>query len=162
MDAMRTYLVQIGEEAFPVTPEDISQLDIVHGNSQQFHVLVNHQAFQVEVLDANFPEKQLTLHVNGQRYELRLEDEYDQLIKQLGLSGGNQQKVSNIMAPMPGLILEVLVEPGKEVVKGDPLVILEAMKMENVIKSEGEGVVKLVHVEKGMAVEKGHQLVEME
>ena len=63
---------------------------------------------------------------------------------------------------MPGLVLDVLVTPGQKVEKGDALLILEAMKMENVIKASGEGVVKSIQVTKGAAVDKGQLLVEME
>ena len=74
----------------------------------------------------------------------------------------NTQKVTDVKAPMPGLVLGVSVEIGQEVQKGDGLLILEAMKMENVIKSVGEGIVKAIHIEQGKAVEKGQLLIEME
>ena len=63
---------------------------------------------------------------------------------------------------MPGLVLEVAVEVGTVVSKGDKVLILEAMKMENVIKAAGDGTVKVIHISKGMAVEKGQLLIEME
>jgi biotin carboxyl carrier protein len=63
---------------------------------------------------------------------------------------------------MPGLVLNILVEAGQEVSKGDALLILEAMKMENVIKASGDGKVRSVKVKKGDAVDKGLLLVEME
>ena len=59
-------------------------------------------------------------------------------------------------------MLGIEVEAGQRVEKGQGLLILEAMKMENVIKSVGEGIVKSVCVEQGMAVEKGQLLIEME
>ena len=83
-------------------------------------------------------------------------------MQKLGLSIGGSQKQNVVKAPMPGLVLSVMVEPGQVVSKGDPLLILEAMKMENVIKAIGDGTVKSVAVEKGAAVEKGHLLLEME
>ena len=63
---------------------------------------------------------------------------------------------------MPGLVLNLLVEAGQLVSKGDPLLILEAMKMENVLKATGDGRVKSVHVQKSAAVVKGQLLLEME
>ena len=62
---------------------------------------------------------------------------------------------------MPGLVLELNVEAGQTIAKGDPLLILEAMKMENVIKSAGEGVVEEILVKKGAAVEKGALLIKL-
>jgi biotin carboxyl carrier protein len=60
---------------------------------------------------------------------------------------------------MPGLVLAISVEVGQAVKKDDALLILEAMKMENVIKSQGEGVVKQIAVKAGDAVEKGHVMI---
>ncbi|MCL4157718.1 UNVERIFIED_CONTAM: hypothetical protein GTU68_034634 [Idotea baltica] len=63
---------------------------------------------------------------------------------------------------MPGLILDVLVEEGQSVEKGQALIILEAMKMENVLKAEKEGVIARICVEEGIAVDKKAVLIEME
>ena len=65
-------------------------------------------------------------------------------------------------SPYPSLVLEVMASSGQEVKKGDALLILEAMKMENVIKAQGDGIVKEVQIEKGQTVDKGAILVEME
>ena len=62
---------------------------------------------------------------------------------------------------MPGLVLEIMVKAGDEVKKGDALLILEAMKMENVLKATGDGTVKSVSVSKGAPVDKGTILIEM-
>ena len=63
---------------------------------------------------------------------------------------------------MPGLVLDIPVEVGQEVEKGEGVLILEAMKMENVIKSAGVGTIKAIHIKQGEAVEKGQLLIEME
>ncbi|MCL4128829.1 UNVERIFIED_CONTAM: hypothetical protein GTU68_035446 [Idotea baltica] len=63
---------------------------------------------------------------------------------------------------MPGLIIDILVSEGQTVEKGTPLAVLSAMKMENVLLSEGEGIVKSVKVKKDDAVEKGQMIIEME
>jgi biotin carboxyl carrier protein len=63
---------------------------------------------------------------------------------------------------MPGLVLDIMIKPGQTIEKGTPLLILEAMKMENVLKSEGDGVVKSIEVIKTQAVDKGQILIEME
>ncbi len=137
-------------------------LDIVTENNGTFHILKNNKAYRAEVIETNFDDKSFTIKVNGTTYEVKLEDHYDQLIKKLGLSKQVQYKVKDIKAPMPGLVINVNVEPGQAVQRGDALLILEAMKMENVIKSPGDGVVKKINVEKGAAVEKGYLLIEME
>ena len=63
---------------------------------------------------------------------------------------------------MPGIVREVLVVPGQRVVRGTPLLILEAMKMQNEVRAEASGIVEAVHVTPGMAVAKGDRLVEMD
>jgi biotin carboxyl carrier protein len=74
------------------------------------------------------------------------------------------KKVSefDIKAPMPGLIRDVLVSPGDHVEPGTPLIVLEAMKMENEIRSSVQGVVKVVLVKKQDAVEKNQMMIEIE
>ncbi|MEZ4891955.1 MAG: acetyl-CoA carboxylase biotin carboxyl carrier protein subunit [Saprospiraceae bacterium] len=72
---------------------------------------------------------------------------------------GGSQKANIVKAPMPGMVLNILVEPGQQVTKGDSLLILEAMKMENMIKAAGDGVIKAVHVQTGAAVDKGQLLL---
>jgi biotin carboxyl carrier protein len=84
----------------------------------------------------------------------------DLLLLQMGLNNNSTGKVNSIKAPMPGLILEINAQQGDVVSPGDTLLVLEAMKMENVIKASGEGTVKSVRVSKGQSVEKGQVLIE--
>ncbi len=69
-------------------------------------------------------------------------------------------KESEIKAPMPGRVLEIMKNPGDSIVKGDGILVLEAMKMENVIKSPVDGIIKKIVVEKNQAVDKNELLVE--
>ena len=160
---MKPYKINVNEQVdFEIKKEDISQLDFVKESDGTFHILKNNQSYRAEIITADFAKKIFSLKINGNPYHLKLEDEFDQLVNQLGLSAVNSQKVTDVKAPMPGLVLEVAAEVGQEVKKGDPLLILEAMKMENVIKSVGEGVVKAIHIKKGEALEKGQLMIEME
>ncbi len=138
------------------------ELDLITTADGHFHVIKDHHSYNAEVLSTNYNDKLFELKINGVIYEVKLEDEYDQLVKRLGLTVASQQVVKDINAPMPGLVLEVSVEAGQEVEEGTPLLILEAMKMENVIKAPGQGVVKNINVQKGEAVEKNYLLIEME
>ena len=154
------YKVHIGEQEFDLTKENSTNLNIV-SNGDAFHVLKDNQAFDVKLITANFQSKTMTIEVNGNKYDVKIEDEYDLLVKKMGLSLVTSQKMQNVKAPMPGLIVEVLAEVGQTIEKGTPLLILEAMKMENVLKAEGEGVVKSIEITKGNAVDKGQILIEM-
>ena len=76
------------------------------------------------------------------------------------MNNGSGAKLNNIKAPMPGLIIDLRVTTGQTIQPGDTLLILEAMNMENIIKSSGAGIVKRVAVKKGDSVEKGQVLIE--
>jgi biotin carboxyl carrier protein len=153
---------QINEEHdVTLTAELLKSFDIQALGNGCFHILKNNQSFHVELVDSDFTNQRLTLLVNGNSYLIKIADEYDTLVKKLGLSAGAGQKVKEVKAPMPGLVLEVMVSAGQTIQKGDALLILEAMKMENIIKAQGEGVVKRIQVEKGHTVEKGAILIEM-
>jgi biotin carboxyl carrier protein len=91
---------------------------------------------------------------------VQLKDRFDQLLEQMGMSGAASAKINDIKAPMPGLIVGVSVQPGDVVKKGDAVLILEAMKMENLIKSPGEGTIRAIRVAKGDRVEKNQVLIE--
>ncbi len=98
----------------------------------------------------------------GERWEVEVLDERAQHIRSLS-AGVDRPAVSQVLkAPMPGLVLRVHVAAGQQVVAGAGLVVLEAMKMENELKSAASAVVKAVRVKPGEAVEKGQVLVEFE
>ena len=103
-----------------------------------------------------------SLTPKGERWELEVLDERTQHIRSLA-GGGNQRRAAGVLrAPMPGLVVRVQVQPGEQVAAGDPLVVLEAMKMENELKAAAPGKVKSVPVAAGEVVEKGQVLVEFE
>ncbi|MBT8189874.1 MAG: acetyl-CoA carboxylase biotin carboxyl carrier protein subunit [Saprospiraceae bacterium] len=85
----------------------------------------------------------------------------DQLIKAMGYADKKIQAFKELKAPMPGLILEIQVSEGQDIEEGDTLLILEAMKMENVIKAPGSGKVKRILLEKGAKVDKNEVIIEM-
>ena len=95
----------------------------------------------------------------GERWDASVMDERTRHIR--GLTGEGRQRAGagEVKAPMPGLVLRVLVETGQRVEAGAGLAVLEAMKMENQIKAPAAGVVAAVRVEAGTAVEKGQVLV---
>lgn len=103
-----------------------------------------------------------TLTPKGERWEMEVLDERTRHIRSLAGSGDQRRAAGVLKAPMPGLVVRVQVQPGDEVVAGHPLVVLEAMKMENELKAGAAGVVKSVRVAPGEAVEKGQVLVEFE
>ncbi len=100
-------------------------------------------------------------HRSGPMFADVADEKTDRLRKLMGVSG-DASKLSQLKAPMPGLIVRVDVEPGQEIRKGDGLVIIEAMKMENELKATSFGKVKDIKVKQGQAVEKNEVLVVFE
>jgi len=136
------------------------EIDLSTIGNGSTHVLYQNKSFNTEIVELNRADKTCKIKVNGNIYQINIEDQFDALLKQLGLDNLTANKVSEIKAPMPGLVLKVLVEENAEVKKGDNLLILEAMKMENILKSSTDGVVKKVLVVQGDKVEKNQILVQ--
>jgi len=156
------YKVIIGEEEFEITEKDLNALSVVDNQDQSFHALYHNKSHQLKIEDSCVENKSLNLIIDGARFSIQVKDKYDQLIDKMGLKVVSESKENNITAPMPGLILEIMVKEGDEVHEGDSLLILEAMKMENVLKANGQGIVKAVHKSTGDNVDKGQLLIELE
>jgi len=106
--------------------------------------------------------KEITLRINGQVYKVGIREKIDLLLASMGLDLKAMQKVEAIKAPMPGMILKILVTEGQQINKGDGLLILEAMKMENVLKATTAATVKHIRIQERTAVEKGAVLIDLE
>ncbi len=128
----------------------------------KYHAIINNQSLTVELVHVDETGKQMSIVVNGVKYQVALQNQFDALLKQLGMDTLAAGKVNNIKAPMPGLVLRINVAVGDIIKKGDALLVLEAMKMENVIKAAGDGVVKKINAVEKTAVEKGSILIEFE
>ncbi|HMZ68250.1 MAG TPA: biotin/lipoyl-binding protein [Chitinophagales bacterium] len=139
-----------------------TDIDLVHIYKEKYHIIDNNESFNIEVVRADFQNKIFEIKVNDTVYPIQLEDELDMLLEQMGMSTAVSNTMDNVKAPMPGLVLRITVEVGQEVNKGDNLIVLEAMKMENIIKATGIGKVKNILVTEKQAVEKNQLLIEME
>lgn len=148
--------------SFELDPNQAESLDLVLTTPGSYHLLRDRQPFRIAVIRAEPGRKRFEIRVNGRAYEVTLADDLDQQIDRMGYQLRSTQGVSRIEAPMPGLILAVHVTEGDRVNEGDPLLILEAMKMENVILSPREGVIRQVAVQQGATVDKKSLLVEFE
>ncbi len=136
--------------------------DLVTLNNGHFHIIQNNRSYNVEVLEADYTEKSFKVKINQNIYNLAAKDRFDLLLEQMGMSSTAKNKVNNIKAPMPGLIWDIKVQVGDTVKAGDVVLVLVAMKMENALKSQGEGTVKNIKVAKGDSVEKNQILIEFE
>lgn len=153
------YEIEVQSDRLLLNSEETT-LDSISVGNCKFSVIRANRSFQVELVEENRGEKRSVVKVNGRTYQVQIEDQYDQLLKKLGLDISQSNKVLEIKAPMPGLVLKVLVEPGQEIQKGDSLLILEAMKMENMIKSPTSGTVSKILVKTGDKVEKNGIMIQ--
>ncbi|RRB00717.1 acetyl-CoA carboxylase biotin carboxyl carrier protein subunit [Larkinella rosea] len=136
--------------------------DLVRLNDRTFHIIHQNRSYTAEILQLDQAEKTVSLKINQSIHQIKLKDRFDLLLEQMGMSSANLTKINDIKAPMPGLILSLSLQPGDVIRKGDPVLILEAMKMENVIKSPADGTIKTVRINRGQTVEKNQVLVEFQ
>ncbi len=137
-------------------PIDFEKVDL---NKNSSHFIYQNKSYTIEVEEINSIEKTAVIKVNGNSYILTIKNQLDQLLKQLGMDNLTANKILQVKAPMPGLVLNVLVVEGTEVKKGENLLVLEAMKMENMIKSPTDGVIKKIAVKQGDKIEKNELLI---
>ncbi len=142
--------------------EESVSLDSIRKDKNKYNVLDENQSQELEVIHADFSQKKYSIKANGSVYTVEIKDPLDQLITKLGLTVGVKQKGAHLTAPMPGLVIEVQVNEGQEVKEGDALLVLEAMKMENLLLAPKDGTVKTIQVKKGDAVDKRQLLIEIE
>lgn len=136
--------------------------DIIALQPGKFHIIKDNKSYNAELIEADYTAKTIVLKLNGQLHTFTIKDRFDLLLEKMGMSQVAIQKVNEIKAPMPGLIVAIKVEVGQEVKKGDPIMILEAMKMENILKSPGDGVVKTLKVSLRDNVEKNQVLIQFD
>lgn len=127
-----------------------------------FTLSYNGQSFNGEILEEKTESNFLKLKINHRVFEIRKKGELDDLISAMGLDVPKIRKLKELQAPMPGRIVNIAVTIGQELNVGDDILSLEAMKMENVLKAEGIGVVKAINYSSNDVVEKGAVMIEFE
>lgn len=103
-----------------------------------------------------------SIETGGRSRSLRVIDERTHAIEQLAMAAKGAQGPSPVRANMPGLVVSVRVEVGQAVQGGEGMVIVEAMKMENELRAETDGVVHRIHVSAGDTVQKDQVLIEFQ
>lgn len=163
--------VIIGDSTFQVKKGDSNNVvlvneksheaDIKHLGDGKYHMLLDNKSFTIEVVDWNDGSDPV-IKVNGSVYQPKVKSETDLLLERLGMNIKSKKEIKELKAPMPGLVVEYRVAPGDTVKEGDPLVVLEAMKMENILKAPAEATVKSLDQEKGSAIDKNALLITFE
>ena len=116
----------------------------------------------IEILDVNFDLKRVKIRHNHNTHHIQFKNKLDLTLDNMGIKRTFETVNTDIKAPMPGKVLEMMVAAGDTIEKGQPLLILEAMKMENVIKADGNATIKSINVNQLESVESGQLLIELE
>jgi biotin carboxyl carrier protein len=136
--------------------------DLVRIDNRTFHIIHKGKSYHAELVSINRDDKTCAVKVGTNIYSMQITDQYDDLLHQLGMDNLTANKISEIKAPMPGLVIRILASEGDQVEKGGNLFVLEAMKMENVIKSVSDVKIKSVKVKAGDKVEKNQVVMVFE
>ncbi|HCN83175.1 MAG TPA: acetyl-CoA carboxylase biotin carboxyl carrier protein subunit, partial [Sphingobacteriaceae bacterium] len=139
--------------------DEITEFDLQPAGKNRVHIIRNHKSYLAELLSFNPEEKTGALRINNNTYRFTARDQYDELLKKLGIDTLHVKSISELKAPMPGMVLKIIVQEGQEVKKGDNLLILEAMKMENIIKSPADLTILSLKIKSGDKVEKNQILI---
>jgi biotin carboxyl carrier protein len=161
---------KIQQKTFEIEQNNASQTlngldfnwDFLQIEEGRFHILYKNRSFNAQLVEVRSETKTFVLKINEHTYEIALKDRFDLLLEKMGMSQAASTKVNDLKAPMPGLIVDIKVAVGQEIQKGDTVLILEAMKMENVLKSPGSGKVKTIKVNPRESVEKNQVLIVFE
>ncbi|MEA3296660.1 MAG: biotin/lipoyl-containing protein [candidate division Zixibacteria bacterium] len=170
---MPHYLIRVDGKEYDITLEYRAERHDVKVNGRDVHVmshklgetrsllLIDGKAHEIDVRSDGYHGSE-TVFMKGMEIPVEIEDyNLAQMRKTAGISSGPTIE-KTLKAPMPGLLLEVKVTPGDTVTKGQPLLVVEAMKMENIIKAKADATVKVVHISGGASIEKGDKLLEFE
>ncbi len=145
-----SYEVKMNDKSFVV--------DYYQPSRSTLSVIINGRSYEVDLTEE---EEILDVLIEGEHFHVNIFDESAQRLKG-GKKGEAVTGKQVIKAPMPGKVVKILKKVGEEVKPGDGLVVVEAMKMENELKSKGVGVVKEIKVEEGTGVEGNAVLMEVE
>ncbi len=163
-------IVKVNESEFAVDVID----GIYHINGKQYDVnlikqfpkdvqalSINNKIFTLGIENRSDGEKKIRLENFDYNVTVKTE-QFAKFEKYMQVKSGGSSKGGKVKAPMPGLVVKINVQIGDEVKKGDKLISLEAMKMENAISSSTAGVIKQILVKEGQIVEKDAVLLEIE
>jgi biotin carboxyl carrier protein len=151
-----TFEIEINEDGVVVDGEPITVDLRQSGVSQLYSLLLDGASFEMIVEET---QQSFDVTLRGEQFRVRIEDE-----RTRRLHAGRQgpplpQGDLTVRAPIPGLVVKVLVQDGDEIIEDQPLIILEAMKMENEIRAVRSGVVRKVEVSAGKSVEQDAVLI---
>lgn len=153
----QTYLIEINDDHTITVDGQAYPVDFLHINREVCTLLIGGHSYEAYLQPGDGKQWQVLLR--GMLYDVTVEDEREKRLRAAAGSGMIHSGEFSLKAPMPGLVVEVPVTEGQVVKKGDNLVILESMKMQNELKSPRAGTVTRVNVRAGQSVEQNQVMV---
>ena len=132
--------------------------NLIRISKTEHHLLLDNRSYKIEIIAHDLVTGNLQLKINGRTLQGRLAYRIEQVLKSMGMDSSKKVQ-KDIKAPMPGLVLDILVKADQKVEEGDDLIILEAMKMENALKAPQAGTIASVSVKKQDKVDKNQLLL---
>ncbi|MFH1010307.1 MAG: biotin/lipoyl-containing protein [bacterium] len=117
---------------------------------------------QIVDFPMDFTDEGARILFAGHDYVVQFEDYRRRMLRSLGAAGEQRRAAVSVKAPMPGLVVKIEAKVGQNVTKGQGVIVVEAMKMENEVRAPDSGVVKEIRVKERQTVEKGEVLVVIE
>jgi biotin carboxyl carrier protein len=124
-------------------------------DGESYSLIIDGKSYEVAI---EGEEGELSVNLDGRLFDASVRSPFEKTLREVRKSGP-VSSASVVKAPMPGLIVDLKVGPGERVTVGQPLAIIEAMKMQNELAAESDGEVKTIHVETGQSVEAGKELI---
>ena len=140
----------------------LNNYSIVSSSENEITLLKEGVKYNCRILYHDKKNNHLHLKINGNPIKVTIKKDIELLLEKIGIGSIDNQSIKELTAPMPGIVLDIKVKEGDSIKKEDSLVILEAMKMENVLTSPMDGVVSSIEVKEKETVEKNTLLIKFE
>jgi len=159
-DNGKRYKIYIPKESSPVINGNEQEVDFVEQEDFQYTFDWKDKRFHCELVSRD--QNKAIVNVNGVEYKFSLESIFSYVRRGMISSGDEKDATNNIIAPMPGKIIDIFLNEGDLVNAGEPILTLEAMKMQNEITADCNGVIQKIRVIQGQSVMKDELLVEIQ
>ena len=137
-------------------------IEFVKSATNSFKMRMNGVEKDADLVKLDKENKLVIVRIEGKKFAVQIKEPVDLMLDKLGINSKSTKKVNNLKAPMPGLVIKILAEQGKRYKAGDALMILEAIKMENVFKAAADVTIKAIEITERQTVEKGQILMVFE
>lgn len=148
--------VKISENSEILVNGRMHHYELIRINNSSYKLLIDQKIYDISSVKIN--SDKFIVSLEGYTYEALVRTTLQERATKVIEQQGSAHHIREIKAPMPGMILKIKKKPGEKINLGESIIILEAMKMENDIKSPVSGVIKDIFISEGTAVEKGAKL----